>query len=76
LCVEVLSPNDRPGKLQKKLVENFASGVRLVWVVDPEAKTVGVYHSATDCETIDERGFLEGGDVVHGFRCAVAEIFE
>lgn len=75
LCVEVLSPDDPMAKVSKKLEEYFTRGVRLVWVVNPRTRTVVVYGSLTDHETIEADGYLEGGDVVPQFRCAVAEIF-
>jgi len=76
LCVEVLSPKDRPAKVRRKVLEYFARGVRLVWVVDPKTKSVVVHRSVNDRETIDINGVLEGGDIVRGFRCSVAEVFE
>lgn len=39
LCVEILSPEDRIGRLEDKLAEYFAMGVRAVWVIDPRTST-------------------------------------
>ena len=35
LCVEILSPEDRIGRMEEKLAEYFEMGVRAVWVIDP-----------------------------------------
>ncbi|MCH8045793.1 MAG: Uma2 family endonuclease [Planctomycetes bacterium] len=52
-----------------------AAGCRLVWVVDPQQHTVTIHRSTGDVQirTVDET--LDGGDVVTGFGCTVADIF-
>ena len=76
LAVEIRSPNDRPGEVQRKVADYFAAGVRLVWLVDPDAQTVEVWtpggldRRCTAAETID------GGAVIPGFRCPAARFFE
>jgi Uma2 family endonuclease len=39
LCVEILSPDDRFSKMEEKVEEYFATGVRAVWIIDPLAQT-------------------------------------
>jgi Uma2 family endonuclease len=39
LCVEILSPDDRFSKMEEKVEEYFAMGVRAVWIIDPRAQT-------------------------------------
>lgn len=48
LAVEILSPEDRYGKVQDKIVTYLAAGVPIVWVVDPRSRNVTVFrpHSA------------------------------
>lgn len=75
LCVEVLSPSDRPGKSREKRSEYFTRGVRQVWVIDPKTRSVSVYRSVDDCMVVGDDGHLDGGEVVPGFRCALADIF-
>lgn len=38
LCVEILSPEDRIARLEDKIDEYFAMGVRAVWVIDPRRR--------------------------------------
>jgi Uma2 family endonuclease len=42
LIVEVLSPSNRPGEIQRQRVAAFSAGTREFWVVDPESLTVEV----------------------------------
>ena len=76
LIVEVLSPHDAPGELRRKLQEYLEAGVRLVWVADPDARTVTAYSSASDGRKLGESDVLTGGDVLPGFEVAVRELFE
>ena len=38
LCVEILSPEDRIGRIEDKIEEYFRMGVRAVWVIDPRRR--------------------------------------
>ncbi|HEX8068854.1 MAG TPA: Uma2 family endonuclease [Pyrinomonadaceae bacterium] len=76
LAVEVLSPGDRQAKVKAKVAAWLASGARAVWVVSPRLRNVTVYRSLTDVAVRTENDELDGGDVVPGFRCRVAEIFD
>jgi len=62
--------------MRRKVREYIASGVRLVWVVDPETKTVMVYSGSMQGVEHDETDTLDGGDVLPGFTCKVADLFE
>ncbi len=39
LCVEILSPEDRFGRMEEKIDEYFRMGVRTVWIIDPRTST-------------------------------------
>ena len=75
LAVEVLSPSDKTGEVDEKIQAWLAARCRVVWVVDPKLPTVTVYRSASDVALLTVDQILEGGEVVQGFRCPVAEIF-
>ncbi|MDY3552585.1 Uma2 family endonuclease [Gemmata sp. JC717] len=76
LCVEVKSPSNTPARTTKKIGEYFACGVRLVWVVDPEERTVTVYTKPGDGRVLWDNATLDGGDVLPGFTCPVADFFQ
>ncbi|MBL8867851.1 MAG: Uma2 family endonuclease [Planctomycetia bacterium] len=76
LVAEVLSPSNTRGKLAAKIREYFTTGVRLVWVVDPDEQTVTVYTRPGDGTVLWNDATLTGGDVLPGFSCPVASFFE
>jgi Uma2 family endonuclease len=75
LAVEVLSKGNTPGEMQRKLRDYFQAGVRLVWYMDPQARTVSVYTSVEQCVVIAADQVLDGGDVLPGFQLPLAEFF-
>ena len=75
LAVEVLSPNDRSDEVEEKVQEWLAAGSRAVWTVDPKARTVTVYRPGAEPVTLTEDQKLEGGEVLPGFACLVADFF-
>lgn len=75
LVVEVVSPSNTRRKVGLKVREYFQSGVRLVWVVDPEERTATVYTRPGDGTVLWEDATLAGGDVLPGFACRVADFF-
>jgi len=76
LAVEVISPNDTASEVQTKVIEYLEAGTRLVWVVDPESKTVSSYRSLDDVRVLTLADSLDGADVVPGFVMPVKELFE
>jgi Uma2 family endonuclease len=74
LAVEVLSPNDLASKLNQRIGEQIRFGVRLIWVLDPEIRTVSVYGRAL-YRVVDDTEELTGEEVLPDFRCRVAEFF-
>jgi Uma2 family endonuclease len=75
LAVEVLSPSNTKAEMARKRREYFEAGVRLVWEVDPRARTVDVYESPEHSTRLDESQTLEGGDVLPGFALQLADLF-
>lgn len=76
LVVEVVSTWDTTAEIQTKVREWIEFGVKLVWVVYPETRTVHVIRSLQERLTLSEGDILDGGDVLPGFSCSVAELFE
>ena len=75
LIVEVLSPGNTRPEIDRKLGEFFAAGCKLVWVIDPRAKSAKVYTTVKRFKAIDETGTLDGGRVLPGFKLPLAELF-
>ncbi len=75
LAVEVWSPNDRIGKVTRRITELLTAGVRLVWFIDPEARDVTVYRQGKDPQVFDSTQELTGDDVLPDLRIPVAELF-
>jgi Uma2 family endonuclease len=75
LAIEVLSKGNTPGEMRRKLRDYFQAGVRLVWYLDPKARTMEVYTSPEQCTVVGETGVLDGGDVLPGFQLPLKELF-
>jgi len=75
LAIEVLSPGDRPGKINKKISRYFSFGTNQVWIVDPKHSTVTVYRSPSDTTTFSGSDYLEAPDLLPGFRISLDKIF-
>lgn len=76
LILEVLSKGNTRREMDRKRREFFESGTRLFWVVDPKKQTVTVYHSDTDGQVLGLDDFVEGEDVLPGFRLSIRKWFE
>ncbi len=76
LAVEVVSPTDILHRIEEKAFVYLESGTQLVWVLKPVSKTVTVYRSETDIMLLTRNDTLTGENVVEGFSCQVAELFE
>ena len=74
LAIEVVSPGDRRGRIQRKLGLWLEAGTRSVWLVNPRHRTVEVISSTGDRRMLHEDDELVD-DTVPGFRIKVSEIF-
>jgi Uma2 family endonuclease len=75
LAVEVLSPEDRAGKMQEKVRDYLAFGTRLVWVVDPESRTVTAYLPSGAAHVYSGYDQVPGLDVLPGFFIVPEKLF-
>jgi Uma2 family endonuclease len=76
LVIEILSPGQDSVRFLDKIQFYLLNGVRLVWVVDPEAGTIGVLAPGEEAHTLTTGDTLDGGDVLPGFSIALDDIFE
>ena len=75
LAIEVLSPNDRPTDVAKKVVEWLAFGAQLVFVIDPRRRTVAVHRPNVPTVVLTDHDVLDGEDVVPGWSMPVRALF-
>lgn len=75
LAIEVISPNDVYDKVEGKLWDYFAAGVKQVWLVSLSKRTITVYRSPVEPMVFTEDQDLVSEDLLPGFRCRLSEIF-
>jgi Uma2 family endonuclease len=75
LAVEAVSPNESYYEVEAKIIEYLDAGVLLIWVIDPESRTVRIHRRDGSVVWLRETDELSGEDVVPGFRCPVSAIF-
>ncbi len=76
IVVEVRSPDDTWRRFNQKLREYFEIGVRHVWVVDPEVKSVVIYRSFIDFQEYTEVDTLTAEHILPSFSLRISDIFE
>lgn len=75
LAVEVLSPSNTVAEMNRKLADYFGAGTRLVWIVDPETRSVAVHAAGALPTWLGEADMLDGGAVLPGLAVRVATLF-
>lgn len=76
LVVEILSPGDRRGKVESKANMWLDAGAVAVWLVNPKTRTVAVRKTDGEKKLLTVEDEINGDDIIPGFRCRVAEIFD
>lgn len=76
LVVEIRSKNDTGAYLTRKVTKYLKIGVQLVWVIDPQAKTVIEHRASAAPKTFTIGGVLQFEDIIPGFRLPLAELFK
>lgn len=76
LPVEVLSQGNTKREMDRKVREYFEAGAQLVWLADPERRTVAVYRSPAEVRNLGMDDTLSGGDVLPGFELPIRDWFD
>jgi Uma2 family endonuclease len=63
LTVEVLSPNDTLSEVNERIAQQFAAGVKMVWLVGPTARKVTFYRPNKPLVVLGENDEITGEDV-------------
>jgi Uma2 family endonuclease len=75
LAVEVISANDLYEEVDQKIEEYLRAGVRLVWIISTQNRTVRIHRVNGTSHSAREHDELDGEDVLPGFRCRVGDPF-
>jgi Uma2 family endonuclease len=75
LAVEVVSPNDTAEEIRERVADYLRVGTQMVWVIYPNVRAVDVYRADGSGGWRAEGQELDGGEVLPGFVCAVADLF-
>lgn len=75
LVVEVISTNDTARSVERKIEEYLNAGIRRVWVISPETRTVRIERGDGTSSRLRHEDELMGEDVIPGFVCKIAELF-
>ncbi len=75
LAVETVAESDTPREVQDKVAQWLQAGVRLVWVIDPGSRTAAIHRSGREPIILKDGDFLDGEDVLPGFRLAVTQLW-
>lgn len=83
LAIEIWSPHElasrkRREEAREKIQRYLASGVALVWVINPKNQTVEIYRSGQvgPVQILQKPDELSGEEVIPGFNLSVAKLFE
>jgi Uma2 family endonuclease len=75
LAVEVVSSNDEFAELIEKIEEYLATGVPLIWVIDPENEIAFIHRKDGTVTKLHKSDDLSGEDVLPGFACRLGDLF-
>lgn len=76
LCIEIISASEDRQEMQRKVEEYFASGAQQVWQLYPDSQRLLLFTSSTDLVVFEAGDEVSGGDLLPGFQCKVAELFD
>lgn len=76
LAVEVVSPGETADGVRQKVRDFLGAGTPLVWTIYPRTQEVIVHTPDGLARTYTRTMILEFPDVLPGFSCTVAELFE
>ncbi len=75
LVVEVRSPTDRQSKVTRRINGFLQRGVAVVWLIDPEDRTITIYRPDQLPQVLEENEELTGAPPFPDLHCRVADLF-
>jgi Uma2 family endonuclease len=76
LAVEVIGDRQSLSELANKALEYLEAGAGMVWLLDPQPERVMLFEPPNQLRILTRDEELGGGDVLPGFSCRVADLFE
>ena len=73
--IELMSPTDNLLTTQQKMNEYINCGVKLGWLINPDAKEVEIYRHGRDKEVVNHPSSLSGEELLPGLIVDLADIF-
>ena len=70
-----MSPSDYLTNVRAKMKEYLDNGVKLGWLINPEAKQVEIYRLGKDAELLDLPKTISGENILPGFVLDLTNIF-
>lgn len=74
LVVEIRSKNNTPHEMDAKVREYLAAGAVIVWIADPDARTITVHCGNQPSTTFSATDTLTANPVIPGFAVLVADL--
>lgn len=74
-AIEVLSPDDQPGRVTRRIAHYMRAGVRLLWVIDPETEQVTVWEPGDVPRVIGGSEELSAAPVLPAFSVDLGSLF-
>ncbi|MFQ5845492.1 MAG: Uma2 family endonuclease, partial [Planctomycetota bacterium] len=75
LAAEIVSLSNSAREIGARVRDLLEAGTRLAWVLDPETQTATIHRPGREAEHLPAEEYLDGEDVLPGFRCPLAEVF-
>ncbi len=74
-AIEVLSPDDRAGRVLDRITFYLQTGVRIIWIVDPDDETVTVYRQDQQPRTLLPPALVDARPVLQEFVLDLDDLF-
>jgi Uma2 family endonuclease len=73
--IEVLSPGNTYSEMSRKRREYFHAGVQLLWMIDPQDRSITVYRGSNTVEVFRDGETISGESVLPGWTVDSAKLF-
>ena len=74
-AIEIISGHDKANKVEEKTIEYFKAGVKVLWLIFPDNKTVQVYTSLKQAQICTDDDICSAKPVLEDFEISVNDIF-